>query len=79
MASLELVELRNRKLHNIVILYVSYDLVFYGIVLNEIVSYDIVYDLLWYDIPSYDMNLKLVDDIVSKWYCMIWFASFDIN
>lgn len=71
MASLELVELRKRKLHNIVILYVSYDLVFYGIVLNEIVSYDIVYDLLWYDIPSYDMNLKLVDDIVSNdivWY-----------
>lgn len=66
MASLELVELRNRKLHNIVILYESYDLVFYGIVLNEIVSYDIVYDLLWYDIPSYDMNLKLVDDIVSN-------------
>lgn len=66
MASLELVELRNRKSHNIVILYVSYDLVIYGIVLNEIVSYDIVYDLLWYDIPSYDMNLKLVDDIVSN-------------
>lgn len=47
-------------------------------------SNDIVYDLVWYDIASYDMNLKLVDDIVSNdivSYDLVWYdiTSYDMN